>query len=340
MKDKGFVVSVGPHIQSKNSVTHVIYGFVIALLPVIAAGIYFFKMKAVEIVVTAVVSAILFDALFQKMICKKVDLMSGHALLMGLLFAAIMPISVPWWAVAVGVFVGLLVGEYVYGGFGNNPFHPVLVGWAVLKLSYPSYLSMASSVLGVLKLEGISAIVEDYSYFSEAYGVGDWSTLGGKLKLLIKVLLGWKPGAWGDYLFGCVGCICALAILVGAVFLFIKRYINWYAPIGFLGTVLLFSLIFYNGDRQYLYPFILIQIFSGSTLLAAFFFVTDFVTTPFTPLGMFIFGAMAGLVTMLGRLWGKWVDPVWFAILVANAFTPLIDRFTRPKPFGRVKSSV
>ncbi len=340
MKDKGFVVSVGPHIQGRESIPRIVYGVVIAILPAIIAGVYFFKMEAVKVIVAALVSAIVFDALLQKLICKKVDLTNGHALLMGLLFATIMPIGVPWWAVAAGVFVGLLVGEYVYGGFGNNPFNPVIVGWAALKLSYPGYLSVASSVLGVLKLEGISAIVEDYGYFSDAYGVENWSTLGGKLKLLGKILLGWKAGAWGDHLFGCVGCICALAILIGAAFLFIKRYISWYAPVGFLATILFFSLVFYKGDKQYLYPFVLIQLFSGSTLLAAFFFVTDFATTPFTGLGMFIFGVMAGLVTMLGRLWGKWVDPVWFAILVANAFTPLIDRFVRPKPFGRVKSSV
>ncbi|MCD6320396.1 MAG: RnfABCDGE type electron transport complex subunit D, partial [Candidatus Desulfofervidaceae bacterium] len=262
-----------------------------------------------------------------------------HAIFVGLLFAAIMPVGMPWWAIPIGLFMGLLFGQYVYGGWGSNPFNPVLVGWAVLKLSYPGYMDISGSVLGALKLEGIGALVEDYSYFSEGYGIEGISGFGAKLKLLFKILFEWKTGPWADQLISYVGGICALAIIIGGLYLLWKRYISWHAPIGFILTVFVFSVLFYKGDKAYLYPYLLIQLFTGTTLLTAFFLVTDPITTPFTGIGMFIFGILVGVVTMVGRLWGSWIEPAFFGVLVANSLTPLIDRVIKPKPFGRVKSS-
>lgn len=339
MKEEGFVVSVGPHIQSEESVSKVTYGFIIALLPALVAGVYFFKMQAVQVILVSLVAAVVIDAVLQKVFYKKVSF-NNYAIFAGLLFAAILPVSVPWWAIVIGMFVGLLIGQYVYGGLGSNPFNPVLVGWAALKLSYPGYMDFTGSILGVVKLEGISSLVEDYSYFGENYKIENWSSLGAKIKLLMKTLLGWKPVPGYEQIVCCIGGIMAIAIIIGGIFLLWKRYISWHAPAGFLLTVLIFSILFYKGDKSYLYPYVLIQLFSGSTLLATFFLVTDPVTTPFTGLGMFVFGILAGLVTMIGRLWSRtWVEPVWFAVLLGNAFTPLIDRLVKPKPFGRVKSS-
>jgi len=160
-------------------------------------------------------------------------------------------------------------------------------------------------------------------------------TLGAKIKLFIHALLGWKPLP-GEALVGCVGQICALAIIIGAVFLLWKRYISWHIPVSFLVTVIVFSLVFHKGE--YLFPFTTVQLLAGSTLLAAFFVATDPVTTPLTGAGMIVFGCGAALIAMIGRFWGKWVDPTYFGILVMNCFTPLIDRILKPKPFGRIKS--
>ena len=335
MKDKGFVVSVGPHIQSGVSLEGIFTTFSMAILPALVVAVYFLKMQAIKVIVVSVVAAVVIDAFLQWLFKKEINLKNPYAIFTGLLFAAIMPVTMPWWGICAGLFMGLLVGLYVYGGVGSNPFNPVLVGWAILKLSYPGYMDMSSSILGVLKLEGIGAIIEDYSYLSESYGIEEFNTLGAKFKLLLKFLLQWKTGAWSDELVLYTGSICALALIIGGLFLIWRRYASWHAPVGFLLTVFCFSVIFYKGDRSYLFPYLLIQLLAGSTLITAFFLVTDPVTTPVTNAGMFVFGVLAALVMMLGRLWGKWIDPGFFGVLVANAFTPLIDRIVKPKPFGR-----
>ncbi len=337
MREEGLIVSVGPHIQGKESIKSMMLGFIIALIPAAIAGVYYFGIRALEVVLIAVISSVVIEAALQKIMRREVTVTKdGHAILIGLIFGLILPAHIPWWAIVVGVFTGLLVGKHVYGGLGSNPFNPILVGWASLKLGFMSHMDISGSILGITKFEGMTALVEDYSYFSEGYGIESWSGLGGKIKLLIYVLIGWKPLP-GEELIGCVGQICALAIIIGAIYLFWKKYISWHAPVGFLAAVLLFSILF--GEKDYLYPYILVQLLSGGTLLAAFFIITDPTTTPVTSIGMLVFGAMAGIITMIGRLWGSWVDPIWFSILVANGFTPLIDRLIKPRPFGRVKSS-
>jgi len=339
MKEEGFIVSVGPHVQGKESISSMMLGFIIALIPAVIAGVYYFRIKAIEVILVSVISAVAVEAALQKIMHKEVTITKDyHAILIGLLFGLILPANIPWWAVVVGVFVGLLVGKHVYGGLGSNPFNPVLVGWASLRLGFMSHMDISGSILGVVKLEGIGALAEDYSYFSEGYGIESWSSLGGKIKLLIHTLLGWKPLP-GEELVGCVGQICALAIIIGAIYLFWKKYISWHIPVGFLGAVLIFSILFYKGEKEFLYPYILVQLLSGGTLLAAFFIATDPITTPVTGAGMLIFGVMAGMIAMIGRLWGSWIEPVWFAILAMNGFTPLIDRLVKPRPLGRVKSS-
>jgi len=339
MREEGFIVSAGPHIQTQESIQKMMYGFILALLPATIMGVYYFGKRAIIIILASVISAVVFDAILGRLIQKRDTVRDGDAIFTGLVLALIMPITTPWWAIIIGVFIALLVGKHVYGGLGSNPFNPPLIGWAALQLSFPSHLDISGSVLGVVKLEGISALVEDYSYFSENYGIESLSGLGAKVKVFIKALLGWKAVPGSDQLVGCVGQLCALAIIIGAVYLLWKKYISWHIPVSFLVTIVIFSLIFYKGDRAYLYPFILVQLLAGGSLIAAFFVAAEPVTSPLTSVGMIIFGCGAALITMIGRFWGKWVDPVWFGLLVMNCFTPLIDRIFKPKPFGRVKSS-
>lgn len=336
MKERGLIVSLHPHIQSSETLPRVMFITMAALVPAIISGIYFFGINAVKVTIIAVLSAVVFEAGLQKIMKREITISDGSAILTGLLFALILPPTSPWWMVILGVFVGILVGKHVYGGLGSNPFNPVCVGWAALKLGFPAYLDISGSILGVVKSEGISALVEDYSYFSEQYGIESLKGIGAKIHLLFKVILFWKPMP-GATLVDCIGQVSALAVIIGGLFLIWRGYINWRIPVSFLASLILFSLIF--GGKEYLYPYILVQFLTGSTLLAAFFVATDLVTTPITGWGMVVFGAFLGLITMVGRLWGSWVEPVWFCVLVVNGFVPLIDRLSKPKPFGRVKES-
>ena len=337
MRQQGLIVSTGPHVHSGESVQKMNFTFIIALLPAIGTGLYVFGVSALQVLVLAVVSAVAFEAGLQKLMGREITLRDNSAILTGILLALILSPTVPWWAVLTGTFAGLLIGKHIYGGLGSNPFHPVLVGWATIKLSYPSQLDMSISVPGVVKLEGLEALAQDYAYFAEAYGIESWETIGAKMKLFLKLLWRWEYIPGMDEMVANIGGMSAIALLIGALFLLWRRYISWHIPIGFLVPVFVFSAIF--GNKEYLYPFVLIQLLGGGTLLAAFFIATDPVTTPMTSHGMFVFGILCGFITMVGILWGSWIEPVWFAILVGNAFTPLIDKLFKPRPFGRVRSA-
>lgn len=337
MKEEGFVVSVGPHIQCKESIQRMMYAFIIALIPAMLMGVYTFGISALKLLIVAVVSAVLVEAGLQRLMKKEITIKDGSAVLTGVLMALILPVTVPWWVVVVAIFTGLLVAKHVYGGLGSNPFNPVLVGWAAIKLSYPSYLDISNSVLGVTKLLGAHSLVQDYGYFAQNYGVQTWEGIGAKIQLFVNVLMQWKAvPIIGEQTCG-IGEISAIALIIGAAFLLWKGYISWHIPAGFLGTVFIFSVLF--GEKDFVYPYTLVQLLSGSTLLAAFFVATDPGTSPYNNVAMIIFGCLCGLVTMVGRLWGGWIEPVWFAVLVGNAFVPLIDRYTKPKVFGSGKGA-
>ncbi len=334
--EEKLIVSLYPHIQSAESVPRIMFITAAALIPAVISGVYFFGINAIKVMVIAVLSAVVFEAGLQRLMKREITIRDGSALLTGLLFGLILPPTSPWWMIISGVFFGMLVGKHVYGGLGNNPFSPVAVGWAALQLSFPSYLDISESILGRVKIEGISALVEDYVYFSEQYGIESLEGIGAKIHLLFKVILAWKPMP-GEALVSCVGQVSALAIIIGGLFLIWKKYINWRIPVSFLASIILFSILFKGGEFLYLY--VLVQLLSSGTLLAAFFIATDPVTTPMRGLGMIAFGVLLGLIVVIGRIWGTWIDPIWFCVLVMNAFTPLIDRLTKPKPFGRLKES-
>ena len=384
MREEKLIVSIPPHIQSAETIPKIMFITAAALIPTAASGIYFFGINAVKVIVIAILSAIVFEAGLQRLMKREITLKDGSALLTGLLFGLILPPTAPWWLIAAGVFFGMLIGKHVYGGLGNNPFNSVAVGWAALQLSYPSYLDISESILGKVKIEGISALVEDYVYFSEQYGVESLEGIGAKLKLLFKLILAWKPMP-GEALVDCIGQISPLAIIIGGLFLLWKGYISWHIPVSLLASiilcsilgqisalaviigtlaviigllllwrwkghisflaslilffvVILFSIIIFKGG-EYLYPYVLVQLLSGGTLLAAFFIATDPVTSPTTGQSRIILGVLLGLIVIIGRIWGSWIDPIWFCVLVMNAFTPLIERLTKPKPFGRLKES-
>jgi len=320
--DSRVVVSVSPHIRSEVTISAIMYSVLLALLPTSLAGVYFFGFPALKVMLLGIIGAVAAEAIIQPLLGQKISIRDGSAALTGLLLALTLPPNIPWYMVLIGSAIAIILGKAIYGGLGNNPFNPALIGRVVLLISWPVQLTRwqnptylfsksidavtAATPLGLLKSEGLAGI--------------------NNIKLL-DLLLGNRPG--------CIGEIAILAILLGFVFLLWKGYITWHIPVSCIATVFLVSGIFwFINPNQYANP--LFHILSGGLMLGACFMATDMVTSPMTSKGMIIFGMGIGLITIIIRLFGGYPEGVSFAILLMNAACPLIDKYTKPKAFGRV----
>ncbi|MCD5390917.1 RnfABCDGE type electron transport complex subunit D [candidate division NPL-UPA2 bacterium] len=295
---------------------------VLALGPTTLLGIYIFGWRALTIILTSTATAILTEAAIQKFCKKKVAVADGSAALTGLLLALNLPPGVPLWLAGIGGAMAIGLGKQVFGGLGNNPFNPALVGRVVLLISWPNLMTTwpkptpglfrsvdvvtGATPLGLLK-EGAAVATSQVSLW-DAF----WGNIG-----------------------GCIGEVSALALLIGAIFLFWRKHISWHIPIPFIATVVLVSGIFWLlNPAKYVHP--LFHLLTGGLILGAFFMATDMVTSPVTRKGQIIFAVGCGLITVAIRLFSKSPEGVSFAILMMNGATPLIDRWTRLRKFGEV----
>ncbi len=320
MSDKLLNISTSPHIQGEESVPKIMVSVLLALLPAVLMGVYFFGLPALFVLLLSTGSAMVVEAGMQKIMGREVTVLDGSAALTGLLLGMTLPPSSPWWMVLVGSLVAIVLGKQIYGGLGHNLFNPALVGRVVLLISWPVQMTTwvkptplftgavdavtAASPLGILKVEGVAKLAN--------------------LNLLDS-LLGNVAGSIGE--------ISVLALLVGAIFLFWKGYITWHIPLSFIGTVGVVSSVFWLvNPLQYACPSF--HLVNGGLMLGAFFMATDYVTAPVTRKGRIVFGIGCGLLTILIRIFGVYPEGVAFAILLMNVFSPLIDRYTKPTPFG------
>ena len=300
-EERKFEVSTNPHIRDNDDVNKIMWNVVIALLPAVIAGVYFFKVKALITIILSVVSAVLVELIIQKIRKQKITVKDGSAVLTGLLLALVLSPLVPWWIPVIGSMFAIAIGKQIFGGLGHNIFNPALAGRAFLVASWPALMSVwmlpdgttGATPLGALKLEGIKT---------------------GYAQLFL--------GNIG----GCIGETSALALLIGAGFLFYKKIIDWRIPSAYIGTVIVFALIFRQDP--------IFHILAGGLLIGAFFMATDYVTSPLTKNGKLIFGFGCGFLTIILRLFSGYPEGVMFSILLMNSATPLIDRFTAIKPFG------
>ncbi len=305
------IISSAPHIHCPDSIKKVMWSVVIALIPAGIAASIFFGMRALKIILVSVVFAIVFEFLIQKLRKQEITIFDGSAVISGILLAFTLPPTVPLWLPIVGVFIAIAFGKQLFGGLGNNIFNPALVGRAFLAVSWPKLMTTwvapfsermdaVSSATPLAVLKG----AEGTSYFSH----------------------------WGLFIGNCGGClgeISALALLLGAGFLFYKRYISWHTPLAYILSVGLLTWLFgreglFSGDFLY-------NILAGGLMLGALFMATDMTTTPLTNKGKLIFGLGCGCITALIRLKGGYPEGVCYSILLMNAFTPLIDKITLRK---------
>ncbi|MFH1242405.1 MAG: RnfABCDGE type electron transport complex subunit D [Pseudomonadota bacterium] len=308
-------VSFPPHILGRKNIATIMYNKVLALVPAIIATLYYFRLGALWIMLLSVITAVLAEAGMQRFLKRDITVSDGSAALSGLLLSFLLPSTTPWWVVIVGSATAIVLGKQIFGGLGNNPFNDTLVGWLVLRLSWPDRIASWVEPFGgeipepplvVYKFDGIEAF-QDYGF------------------RYLDLFLGNQAGG--------IGTVCGIALLAGGFYILLRRVIRWQIPAGFLGAVFCSAGILWLYDSEtYLNP--LFHILSGSTILGAFFIATDPVTSPVTRWSKVAYGVICGLLIVIIRIWGKYPDGVTFAILLANASTPLLNKI-KPRPYGK-----
>ncbi|HHY98993.1 MAG TPA: RnfABCDGE type electron transport complex subunit D [Firmicutes bacterium] len=312
-----FIVSSSPHIRSPISTAVIMRDVIFALLPASFAGVYFFGPHALAVIVTGVATAVISEAIIEKLTHRPVTVGDFSAAVTGLLLALTLPPDLPLWIVAVGAIVAIGLGKQVFGGLGHNPFNPALIGRAVLLASWP--VAMTTWRWPITEAPWFG---QDFDVLTSATPLAAMKLSGVKTPYL--------PLFFGSVA-GSIGETSAVAILLGAAFLLLRGHITWRIPGFYILTVAILSILFGQDP--------IFHILAGGLLLGAFFMATDYVSTPVTPLGQAIFGIGCGALTVLIRLYGGYPEGVCYSILIMDAATALIDRFTRPRRFGEVKHS-
>lgn len=317
---KLYNVSASPHVRSKDSTKTIMRDVVIALLPACIAGVCVFKLEALLVLLTTAVSCVLTEYLYEKLMKKKITTGDFSALVTGLLLGMNLPPSIPLWIAMLGSVFAIIVVKQLFGGLGQNFMNPALGARCFLLISFTGRMTNFT-LDGVSQATPLVVIKNADSSVS----VLDTLTQGGTS--LLDMFLGNIGGTIGE--------TSAVALLIGAAYLFIRRIISWEIPFCYIGTFAVFALLFggYGFDLNYLAA----QLCGGGLLLGAFFMATDYVTCPITKNGRIIFGICLGLLTGIFRIYGGSAEGVSYAIIFCNLLVPLIERVTIPKPFGFVK---
>ena len=310
--DKLLRVSVSPHIHSGRSTSAIMRDVIIALLPTTVAGVVIMGLRALLVIAVCVASCVLFEALFNLIVKKDQTVGDLSAALTGLLLALNLPANVPIWQCVVGCLFAIVVVKCLFGGLGCNLVNPAITARVFMLVAFGS--SVAAS---------FPKIVDTVSGATPLAGMSGEST-----PRLLDLFLGLKGGAIGE--------VCGAALLVGFVYLLVRRVISWHIPVSFVGVVFLFSFFMEGLDPIRALALVL----SGGLLIGAIFMATDYVTSPTTAAGKLIFGVGAGLVTCLIRYWGngnQYIEGVSYAILFMNILVPYINVWTRRRVFGGVR---
>ena len=332
------IVSLSPHAHGTDSVEKNMYGVLIALIPALIASLYFFGLGAAVVLCTSVLACVCFEWLIAKFILKRerTTITDGSAILTGLLFGFNLPSNLPIWIIIIGALVAIGIGKMTFGGLGNNPFNPALVGRCFLLVSFPAQMT-SWPVAGQLGsyLDATTGATP-LAIMKQAIKSGNPDVLG-QLPDSFSLLLGNHSSQLADGSLmgsGTAGEICAIALLIGLAYMLWKKIITWHIPVSIIGTVFVFSGLLHLASPVYANP--VDVILAGGLMLGAIFMATDYVTSPMTAKGQIIYGVAIGFLTVVIRNWGSYPEGMSFAILIMNGFTPLINTYIKPKRFGEV----
>ncbi len=306
-----YAVTSSPHLRDHASTQRIMQEVCLALLPAGIASVVLFGWNALLLICISVATCVVAEFLWQKATRQKVSINDFSAVVTGLLLAYNLPATAPWWLPVVGGVIAIILVKQLFGGIGSNFMNPALTSRAILFVSWSSLMSTYPQ----------TRFVVDATSTATPLATLNGGTVGNIS--FLDLLLGNCGGVLGE--------TCKLAIIVGGVYLLVRRIADWRIPVTFIATAFVLFLI-KDGPQVALY-----QVFSGGLLLGAFFMATDYASSPITHAGRIIMGVGCGLVLFVIRAFCSYPEGCSFAILLMNVCTPLIDRFTAPRPFGEVK---
>ena len=295
------------------------------MIPALLWSVFVFGLDALRVTLIAVAACIAFEYLIQKYLMKvKPSVTDGSALVTGILLAFNVPAGLPWWIIVIGALAAMGIGKLSFGGLGNNIFNPALVGRVFLLISFPVQMT-AWPVTRQGEVDAVTSATP-LGLIKEALMSGtSVSQVTEQLPGATDLLLGNISGSLGE--------ISALMLIIGGLYMLVRKVITWHIPVSVIGTVALIAAAFWLTDPQsYIHP--VYHILTGGLMLGAIFMATDMVTSPMTPKGQIIYGVGIGIITIAIRLFGAYPEGISFAILIMNAFTPLINTYVKPKRFG------
>jgi len=321
------IVSPSPHAHTSESVPKLMYGVIISMIPALAVSVYFFGLGMIIITAVSVLSAVAFEYLIQKFILKtKTTHLDGSAVLTGLLLAFCLPANIPIWMVMIGALVAIGVGKLTFGGLGNNIFNPALVGRVFMFISFPVAMTSYPVPGQWMKYTDATTGATPLGILKEGLATKPVGDLMGEIPGYMDLFIGKMMGSAGE--------VAAAALLLGLIYMLVKKIITWHIPVTILGTVAIFTGILWlaNPDR---FADPMFHLLSGGLMLGAIYMATDYVTSPMTKKGMILYAVLIGILTVLIRTFGSYPEGVQFAILIMNMFVPLINKYIKPKRFGK-----
>lgn len=311
-------VSSSPHIKGNDSTRRIMRDVVIAALPALIFGIVHFGVRALLVTLSSVAAALIAEWFSNRFILRDGRTMDGSALVTGVLLAMTLPATVPLWIAALGAAFAIVAVKALCGGLGQNVFNPALAARALLVLLFPTSMVRFSSVSGLVNgMDAVTSATPLHHMVMPALPE----------ESLLDMFIGNIPG--------CIGEVSSLALLVGGIYLLARRIISLRIPAAYIGTVAVLTLVFAKAGNPVLW--MLYSVLGGGVLLGAIFMATDYVTSPVTPWGQVLYGVGCGALTVLFRYFGLFPEGMTYAILIMNAASWAIDRYTAPRVFGTGK---
>lgn len=313
---KKFIVSHAPFWHNGSGIPERSYNIMIAALPAVLVGIAYFGVPALGVISLSIASAIGWELLMSRIIGRPITVGDGHAAMIGMLFGMLLPATAPWWMVIIGTFLAIIIAKEIFGGIGSNPFNPAVLAYAILMVSWPAHLDFEGSLVNIqLPFSAIFPLSAAKNLGST--GIVDFN--------LADLFMGRQVGG--------IGTTCAPALFLGGLYLMFRGFIRWEVVFSFLASVFVFATFFNILDPvHYVGP--AFHLITGFTLFGAIFLATEDASSPVNFLPMMLYGALAGLMTILIRNIGAYVDGVIFAVLIANIASPLLDKI-RPTALGK-----
>ena len=318
-------ISPSPHIHSGDSTQKIMYRVVYAMIPALLWSVFVFGLDALRVTLIAVVACLAFEFVIQKYLMKiKPMITDGSALVTGILLAFNVPANIPWWIIVIGALASIGIGKLSFGGLGSNIFNPALVGRVFLLISFPVQMTSWP----VNNRSGIDAVTSATPLGIIKEGISNGtpiSEISKSLPSTVEMLFGEIGGSIGE--------ISAILIILGGLYMLFTKVITWHIPVSIIVSVGLVAGAFWLVNPEvYINP--VYHLFTGGLMLGAIFMATDMVSSPMNPKGQMIYGVGIGLITISIRLFGAYPEGISFAILIMNAFTPLINTYIKPKRFG------